>query len=196
MFTHLGTNDLDTKKYVVERLGEVTVRTDTKSHNRGNQGGGADNESYSGRKLLTVDELAIAMKPKGESKKYGGNMIEFIDEYRPFWLYKFDTVHHPHIGCVGSSRKADWHNNTDIEQAFAGTRQRRREEYEKRLQAWKEQNEIDLNSAEKSADKLKAKKKEKDKQEQIRLKAEFEKYFGKKDESEKIQIEAPVDAFI
>lgn len=184
LFTYLGTNDLDTKKYVVERLGDVTVRTDTKSHNRGNQGGGTDSENYSARKLLNVDEIGIAMKPKGESKKYGGCMIAFIDEYRPFWLFKYDTAHHPNISLVGSSRKADWHNNTDIEKEFESVKTQRKKRHEERIEQWKQQNEIVLEQAENDSY-------EDDKQEQIQLKAEFEKYF----EAE-YATEAPVESVV
>lgn len=174
LFTYLGTNDTDTKEYVVKRLGKVTVRTDTRSHNRGNQGGGSDNESFAARDLLTVDEIAIAMKPKGKSKRYGGCMISFIDEYRPFFLPKFDTLSHPKIGLVGSSFEKDFHNNTDISKVYGVLRQQRREDYEKRLAEWNEKNKIDLENATAAVSEQAEKENAADRLEQIKLKEMFE----------------------
>ena len=57
IFTFLGTNDQESKEYVSKKLGKTTVRTDTRSHNRGNQGGGSDNESFAARDLLAPDEI-------------------------------------------------------------------------------------------------------------------------------------------
>ncbi|GHU58145.1 hypothetical protein FACS1894133_2350 [Clostridia bacterium] len=119
LFTYLGTNDMDTKEYVVKKLGKTTVRSETKSHNRGNQGGGSTSEHFDTRDLVTVEELPLIIRPKGKSKKYGGNCILFVDEYRPFYVYKYDTLKHPLIGEVGSSFDKDFHNNTDISVEYA-----------------------------------------------------------------------------
>lgn len=90
IFTYLGTNDLDTKEYIVRRLGKITVRVDTKSSNT--TGGGTDSENFTGRELLTVDELAKVIYMTNQDS--GGNCIVFIDEFDPFFLKKFDTLHH------------------------------------------------------------------------------------------------------
>lgn len=89
IFTYLGTNDLDTKEYIVRRLGKITVRVDTKSSNT--TGGGTDSENFTSRDLLMSNELAKAMKL---TEKSGGNCIVFVDEFDPFFLKKFDTLHH------------------------------------------------------------------------------------------------------
>lgn len=147
LFTYLGTNDMDTKKYVVERLGKTTVRTDTRSHNRGNNGGGSENESFNSRDLLTVDELPLAMRPKGKTQKYGGNCIVFIDEYRPFFLLKFDTLSHPLISQVGSSFPKDVHNNTDISKVYGHLKEERKQKYAEQKAKLDKNNTIDLEKA-------------------------------------------------
>ncbi len=149
IFTYLGTNDIDTKEYVVKRLGKTTVRTDTHSYNRGSHGGSSENESYNARDLLTVDELGIAMRPKGGSKKYGGNCIVFVDEFRPFFLLKFDTLTHPLIGKVGSSFPKDFHNNTDLKIDFGNIKSERKSKYLKIQKENQEKNSIDLEKAKK-----------------------------------------------
>lgn len=118
IFTFLGTNDMDTKEYVSKRLGKTTVRVDTRSYNRGNQGGGQDNENYIQRDLLAPDEIPQAIKPKGKSRKYGGSAIIFLDEFKPFFFMKYDTLNHPLISLTGSSFPKDFHNNTDITKSY------------------------------------------------------------------------------
>ena len=124
IFTFLGTNDQESKEYVSKKLGKTTVRTDTRSHNRGNQGGGSDNESFAARDLLAPDEIGGALK-KGKN----GKCIVFVDEYNPFFLDKFNTLQHPLIGKVGSSFKKDWANNSDITVDFASVREERAKRY-------------------------------------------------------------------
>ena len=124
IFTFLGTNDQESKEYVSKKLGKTTVRTDTKSHNRGNQGGGTDNESFAARDLLAPDEISRALK-KGKN----GKCIVFVDEYNPFFLDKFNTLKHPLISKVGSSFKKDWANNSDITVDFAGIKEERMKRY-------------------------------------------------------------------
>lgn len=128
IFTFLGTNDQESKEYLSKKLGKVTVRTETRSHNRGNQGGGSDSESYSGRELLMPDEIPRALK-KGKN----GRCIVFVDEFNPFMLGKFDTLHHPLIGEVGSSFPKDAHNNTDITVIYADKHSARAEKYQKEM---------------------------------------------------------------
>ena len=124
IFTFLGTNDQESKEYVSKKLGKTTVRTDTKSHNRGNQGGGTDNESFAARDLLAPDEISRALK-KGKN----GKCIVFVDEYNPFFLDKFNTLKHPLISKVGSSFKKDWANNSDITVDFVGIKEERMKRY-------------------------------------------------------------------
>ena len=124
IFTFLGTNDQESKEYVSKKLGKTTVRTDTRSHNRGNQGGGSDNESFAARDLLAPDEISRALK-KGKN----GKCIVFVDEYNPFFLDKFNTLQHPLISKVGSSFKKDWLNNSDITVDFASVKEERAKRY-------------------------------------------------------------------
>ena len=124
IFTFLGTNDQESKEYVSKKLGKTTVRTDTRSHNRGNQGGGTDNESFAARDLLAPDEISRALK-KGKN----GKCIVFVDESNPFFLDKFNTLKHPLISKVGKKKKKDWANNSDITVDFAGIKEERMKRY-------------------------------------------------------------------
>lgn len=100
-FVYLGSNDSDTKEYIVnKRFGKATVRVDTHSQNTGMQGGGTNSESFISRELLTVDEIASAIKKK--NKNGINHCIVFVDEFAPFYLYKFDTAGHPKFGELGS----------------------------------------------------------------------------------------------
>ncbi|MGN0537598.1 MAG: VirD4-like conjugal transfer protein, CD1115 family, partial [Acutalibacteraceae bacterium] len=125
IFTFLGTNDQDSKEYVSKKLGKTTVRTDTKSYNRGNQGGGSDNESYAGRDLLMPEEISKALK-KGKN----GKCIVFVDEFNPFFLDKFNTLQHKLIGEVGSSFPKDAQNNSDITVDYAHAKEEKKKRYE------------------------------------------------------------------
>lgn len=131
-FTFLGTNDQDSKEYVSKRLGKTTVRVDTRSYNRGGKGGGGtDSESYIQRDLLGPDEISQVIKPKGKSKRYGGNCIVFVDEYKPFFMCKYDTPTHPLFESTGAdSRYPKYiHNNTNINEEYASIKQQRHEHH-------------------------------------------------------------------
>lgn len=135
IFTFLGTNDMDSKEYVSKRLGKTTVRVDSRSYNRGGKsgGGGSDSESYIQRDLLAPDEIPIAIRPKGKVKKYGGCCIVFVDEFRPFFIPKYDTKKHPLISKTGSSFAKDFSNNTKIEDTYAAIKKSRSDKYKKDL---------------------------------------------------------------
>jgi type IV secretion system protein VirD4 len=149
LFTYLGTNDMDTKEYVVKKLGKTTVRTDTHGYNSSMTGStNSNNESYDARDLVTVDELPLIMKPKSKSKKYGGNCIIFVDEFRPFYLFKFNTLKHPKINEVGSSFEKDFHNNTDIEAEYGGAvKLKRRERHKTMIEELLAKSEIEATEA-------------------------------------------------
>lgn len=127
IFTFLGTNDLDSREYVSKKLGKTTVRVDSRSYNRGSKsgGGGSDSESYIQRDLLAPDEILQAIKPKGKTKKYGGSCIIFVDEYKPFFLCKYDTMSHPLFGLSGSSYPSGIPNNTNISDVYASIKEKR-----------------------------------------------------------------------
>lgn len=128
IFTFLGTNDMDSREYVSKKLGKTTVRVDSRSYNRGSSsggGGGSDSESYIQRDLLAPDEILQAIKPKGKNKRYGGSCIIFVDEYRPLFLPKFDTISHKLFDKCGSSFPKGVPNNTNIEEVYASVKSER-----------------------------------------------------------------------
>lgn len=136
IFTFLGTNDLDSREYVSKKLGKTTVRVDSRSYNRGSsQGGGgsSESESYIQRDLLAPDEILQAIKPKGRNKRYGGSCIIFVDEYKPFFLPKYDTLSHPLIEITGSSFEKDFHNNTNIEDIYKSIKEERSKNHKQTL---------------------------------------------------------------
>lgn len=136
IFTFLGTNDLDSREYVSKKLGKTTVRVDSRSYNRGtSQGGGgsSESESYIQRDLLSPDEILQAIKPKGKTKRYGGSCIIFVDEFKPFFLPKYDTLSHPLIEVTGSSFKKDIHNNTNIEEIYGEIKAERSKNHKQAL---------------------------------------------------------------
>lgn len=118
IFTYLGTNDQETNEYIVKKLGKTTVRSESKSYNRGQSGGSTLQEHYDTRDLAELSELPQIYKVNQKNKKYGGDCIIFIDEFRPFSLHKFDTLNHPNIGKTGGPKHTE--NYTDILKEFAG----------------------------------------------------------------------------
>lgn len=129
IFTFLGANDQESLEYVSKKLDNANVRTDTRSHNRGNQNGSSDNESYSGRELLRPNEIPKALK-RGKN----GRCIVFVDEFYPFMLDKFNTLRHPLIGEVGSDRGDAQKNNSDITVDYAKKHKERTEKYQKKME--------------------------------------------------------------
>lgn len=119
IFTFLGTTDQETLKELSEKLGNISVQTDSISYNRTGNGGGNDTESHAGRPLLNPDEIKDAVKPKNESIPYDGRAIVWIGYERPFYLLKYDTLHHPKFPLLGSSPEfSGVVNNTDIEEVY------------------------------------------------------------------------------
>ena len=163
IFTFLGTNDMDSKEYVSKKLGKTTVRVDSRSYNRGNTGGGSDSENYIQRDLLSADEIPKAIRAKGKTKKYGGSCIIFVDEYKPFFLPKYDTLKHPVISSIGSQYEKDFHNNTNIEKEYADIKRIRHDNYtaqvkdyfEKRKNSEETTKQKEIESEEKHQEKLK-----------------------------------------
>lgn len=134
IFNFLGTNDQESKEYVSKKLGKTTVRVDSRSYNRGGKGGGgSDSESYIQRDLLAPDEISQVIKPKGKTKRYGGNCIVFIDEFKPFFLCKYDTMSHPLFSITGSSFPNGIPNNTNINDVYASVKQQRHEHHQQVL---------------------------------------------------------------
>lgn len=132
VFTLLGSKDKDTLDYVSDKLGKITARNDSRSFNRsGTQGGGGqDTEAVAERPLLYPDEIKQAIKPKGESKKYGGNAIVFVGYEYPMFLPKFDTFNHPLFKECGSKYEGYTQNCTDVEKEYAPIWENRLKEYQ------------------------------------------------------------------
>lgn len=124
ILTLLGTTDSETCEEISKRLGETTVRIDTRSYNRGNQGGGSDSENYIARRLLKPDEI-----PKALKKGSRGKCIVFVDEYNPFFLDKFDTLKHPKIDEIGSFKGKNQVNNANLTADFSAVNEKRKKEY-------------------------------------------------------------------
>ena len=133
IFTLLGSKDKETLDYVSDKLGKITARNDSRSFNRSSMqgGGGQDTEAVAERPLLYPDEIKRAIKPKGESKRYGGNTIVFVGYEYPMFLPKFDTINHPLFEECGSKYKAYIHNCTYVEQKYAEIWSNRMVEYKK-----------------------------------------------------------------
>lgn len=133
IFNFLGTSDTESLKYISEKLGKTTVRVDSRSYNRGNQGGGSDSENYVQRDLLTPTEIPTVLKAKGKTKRYGGSCFVWVDEYKPFYLCKYDTVSHPLFKITGSSYPKGIPNNTYIEKEYAEIKEKRHAEHQQQL---------------------------------------------------------------
>ncbi len=136
IFTFLGTNDMDSKEYVSKKLGKTTVRVDSRSYNRGSShggGGGSDSENYIQRDLLMPDEISQVVKPKGKTKRFGGSCIIFVDEFRPFYMPKFDTMSHPLFSITGSGYPKGIPNNTYIQDTYAKVKAARSAKYKQTL---------------------------------------------------------------
>ena len=120
-FTLLGSKDKETLDYVSDKLGKITARNDSRSFNRASMqgGGGQDTEAVAERPLLYPDEIKAAIKPKGESKVYGGNTIIFVGYEYPMFLPKFDTVNHPLFAQCGSKYEGYVQNCTYVEEEYA-----------------------------------------------------------------------------
>ncbi len=125
IFSFLGTNDQDSNDYVSKRLGKTTVRVDSRSYNRGNQGGGSDSENYIQRDLLLPDEIPKIIRAKGKTKRYGGSCIVWVDEFKPFLMYKYDTFSHPLFNITGSSYPKGIPNNTYFDKEYAAIKEKR-----------------------------------------------------------------------
>ena len=143
IFTLLGSKDNDTLQYVSDKLDKITVHNDSRTFNRASSnntgGGGQDTEAFSERPLLFPNEIKRAIKPKGESKKYGGNEIVFLGYEEPMFLMKYDTINHPLFSECGSKYPEYVKNNTYIDKEFAPIWEQRLKDYEKMYNDYQEQ---------------------------------------------------------
>lgn len=140
--TVLGATDDGTLEKLSKKLGNFTVRTDSKSYNRTTGGGGSDTEAITTRPLLYPDEIKEAVKPKGESIQYDGSCIVWVGYERPFYMYKFDTLNHPLISLVGGPKGTpQFKNNTDIGTVYGKNFE---EKKEKHLEALTQQRNVSI----------------------------------------------------
>ena len=70
---------------------------------------------------------------ENKTKKYGGSCIVFVDEYKPFYLRKYDTVSHPIFNITGSSFPKGIPNNTYIEKEYADIQAKHHAEHQQQL---------------------------------------------------------------
>ena len=73
------------------------------------------------------------VKPKGKTKRYGGSCIIFVDEFRPFYMPKFDTMSHPLFSITGSGYPKGIPNNTYIQDTYGKVKVARSSEYKQTL---------------------------------------------------------------
>lgn len=167
IFTLLGSKDKDTLDYVSDKLGKITARNDSRSFNRsGTQGGGQDTEAVAERPLLYPDEIKQAIKPKGESKKYGGNAIIFVGYEYPMFLPKFDTLNHPLFKECGSKYEGFTQNCTNVEEEYAPV-------WEQRIAAYHEMYDEQLNHEKENKKQYEEETNKKTEEEQTKLEDEF-----------------------
>lgn len=121
---YLGTNDGDTNKLVVEKLGKTTIDEESATRNVGMQGGGSEQDRSMGRELLMADELTTI----------SGKCIVFIRRFHPFFLPVFNTEAHPLYSEIGHPREllkeGEVDNNVDIEVIYAPLAAQHRAAYE------------------------------------------------------------------
>lgn len=144
--TFLGTTEDGTLERFSKRLGNISVRTSSKSYNRTGTGGGSDTESNASRPLLTPDEIREAVKSKENSDEE--SCIVWVGYERPFYMKKFDTLNHPMISLVGGPPDTpQFKNNTEIREVYGKLFEAKKEAHsqllaEKRAETQTEENRL------------------------------------------------------
>ena len=87
-FLYLGGNEQSTHKYVSELLGKATIDTNTYGKTSGQNGNYSTNYQFSGRELLTADEVRML------DNRYA---LLFIRGERPVRDLKYDILQHPNV---------------------------------------------------------------------------------------------------
>jgi len=88
----LGTSENETDKYLQDKLGSATIRTESESYSYGKNKSSSKSYQYSSRALLYADEIA---------KINNAYEIVFIRGVAPFFIKKYDYWHHPNINSTG-----------------------------------------------------------------------------------------------
>jgi type IV secretion system protein VirD4 len=90
-FLYLGGNEQSTHKYVSEMLGKETIDTNTYGKSLGKNGNYTTNYQFSGRELLTPDEVRLL------DNRYS---ILFIRGERPVMDEKYNILTHPNVALT------------------------------------------------------------------------------------------------
>lgn len=94
----LGSPAQDTKKYISEELGSMTITSKSRGRSKGSKGSSSDNFQQTKREVMTIDELGRL--PKDEC-------IVFTAGLRPIRGKKYQGVHHPMWKETGSERNPE-----------------------------------------------------------------------------------------
>lgn len=142
--TFLGTIEDGTLERLSKRLGNISVRTSSKSYNRSGGGGGSDTESNASRPLLTPDEIREAVKSKDDTDEE--SCIVWVGYERPFYMYKFDTLNHPMISLVGGPPGTpQFKNNIDIKEVYGKLFKAKKEAHSQLLDEKRAESQIEKN---------------------------------------------------
>lgn len=93
-FLFIGGSDMETLKYVSDKLGDETIRVKGTNRSRGKQGSYGENTSVIKRKLLEAAELAMMDNR---------NCVLFIRGEYPFFSEKYKLEQHPNYGRSGDA---------------------------------------------------------------------------------------------
>lgn len=93
-FIFLGGQEESTLKYVSEKLGKETIKTQNSSRNYGRQGGSSLSYNAAGRELMTPDEI---------SKMSTSECIVFIRTTLPFRNKKYNYMRHVNYRYTGDA---------------------------------------------------------------------------------------------
>lgn len=85
---YLGGNEQSTHEYVSKMLGKATIRTKTQGITKGRSGSSSENTQYTGRELMTPDEV------RAMDNKYA---LVFIQGEPPVMDLKYDIESHPKV---------------------------------------------------------------------------------------------------
>ncbi|MCH5209454.1 MAG: type IV secretory system conjugative DNA transfer family protein [Oscillospiraceae bacterium] len=93
-FVFLGGQEESTLKYISEKLGKETIKTQNSSRNYGRQGGSSQSYNAAGRELMTPDEI---------SKMSTAECIVFIRTTLPFKNKKYNYPRHVNYKYTGDA---------------------------------------------------------------------------------------------
>lgn len=108
-FLYLGGNEQSTHKYASELIGKATINVDTHGKSSGRNGNYSTNYQYTGRELLSPDEVRLLSD---------NECLLFIRGERPIIDKKYDLLKHPNIKYTADGKGEIYrHGVTDREVA-------------------------------------------------------------------------------